>query len=406
MTGAVGNLTKSSSDSAPSAGSSAGTVKDTVERTTATASDGADRSAPRATGNAGAGAGDTVERVVGGTVDRGVGETVDRAVGGTVGETVDRAVGGAVDRAVRDGGEVVASAGDSVDRAVREIGASGGTASVDTVSNAVRDFAGVANPDAGRAAEDSVTAALPGTDIDDQVLAGISQPSPPTPTAVATQSFGDASAPSPGAVDAPVPTPAETGPSNDPAAGIESTPAAGSPERWEVSPDTRREPLPTGTGRLSGSSTDEAPGGSTSPGGPTAAPASSLVYETGVAATTAQASVEPPAASARRDQPSVAIGGLRFDLPAATFGLASELAAGLGSGAATQSDAPGQDAPSAPPTGATGIAAGISAAASSSLLLVLASVLVLWLAGPALRLRPRIAAAPPVPFVSLLERPG
>jgi len=91
---------------------------------------------------------------------------------------------------------------------------------------------------------------------------------------------------------------------------------------------------------------------------------------------------------------------------AAASSLSGVVAAQLSHGAGSESSSPPQHAPTVPPAGATGIAAGISAAASSTLFLVLASVLVLWLAGPASRLRPRIAAAPPVPFISLLERPG
>jgi hypothetical protein len=97
---------------------------------------------------------------------------------------------------------------------------------------------------------------------------------------------------------------------------------------------------------------------------------------------------------------------IRLDLLSATSSLAPGLpGTSAQSGFAVDSSLR-QPAPTAPPAGVSGIAAGVSAAASSTLLLVLASVLVLWLAGPSLRLRPRIAAWRPMPFVSLLERPG
>jgi len=281
--------------------------------------------------------------------------------------------------------ETAAAAGDTVDRAVSEIAGS-----------TVRD---------AQAAIDAVDVTAGVSGIDTKTVTELQQDPPGDATGVTP--LDDAGAPSPGVVvdtpssgvvDARLPNIAEAGVVEKAAAGAESVPAAASP----ADPPS---PLRS-SGSLSGVREVIARDDRVTP-----APSAQLETPPGANPTVAASVSPPPPASHESPTPrshgsDTAASGIDLSLLAAAPGLTNLVAAQPSESAPSEGSSLRQEAPTAPPAGATGIAGGISAAASSTLLLVLASVLALWLAGPAFRLRPRIAAAPPVPFVSLLERPG
>ena len=67
---------------------------------------------------------------------------------------------------------------------------------------------------------------------------------------------------------------------------------------------------------------------------------------------------------------------------------------------------PGRHTPTAPPTGVSGAGAGAAGGSVFIIFMALTTLLTLWLAGSSTWLRLRPAAWRPMPFVSLLERPG
>jgi hypothetical protein len=307
-----------------------------------------------------------------------VNDTASKAADDTS-DTVNTVIRDAGDTIVRDGADTVgretAATVEDLAGTVDQTLAAGSNSARDTITDSGVDTLAVSALDQTSQEDDLAPTPVLG------------DATPPTP------SLGDVGAPSPGAVDPLSSGIAEAGAVDGAVAGGESVPAAAVPVL-----------------RSSGSISAGSGGGPSAPA-PLATPAEPQPVAGAPAQATGNSSAPSvaPKAFSMRNASAGAVNATRVDLDVVLgpgAGLAGLTAAGSSQGAPADASSLRQKTPNAPPAGASGMAGGISAAASSSLLLVLASVLVLWLAGPSFRLRPRIAAAPPVPFVPLLEQPG